>query len=154
MPKSPKPPKQPMKNPNIDTTTPDDGGGARPQRRDRGTGEGDRERELEDRVCRRDGEAPEMVPPGTVIEELGDQDTARGEREPEPQDGRTRMARDRGPDHIPGREVRELDDEALVADRANARSSDRRDARDGVDNSDIVAVDPDAAGGKGPRMGG
>ena len=123
MSKSPKSPKKPLRNPNINTT---------------GDLESPDERELEDRVGRKDGEEPELVPPGTVTEDLDDAVTSRGER-------------DRGPDHVTGREVRELDDEALVADRANARTSDRRDARDGVDGSDFLVIDPDSAGGKGPR---
>jgi hypothetical protein len=42
-------------------------------------------------------------------------------------------------------------DDALDAERENARTSDRTDARDGVDNSDTLSRDPDAAGGKSPR---
>jgi hypothetical protein len=43
------------------------------------------------------------------------------------------------------------DDEALIADRAAQRSSDRVDGRDGVDSSDMIGNDPDAAGK--PRRG-
>jgi len=76
---------------------------------------------VEDEVGRRDDGPPELVHPGTLIEQ---------------------------PAHVPGREVRELDDEALIADRAAQRTSDRRDAADGMDPSDTIAVDPDAVGGK------
>jgi hypothetical protein len=138
MSKSPKSPKKPLRNPNINTT---------------GDLESPDERELEDRVGRKEGEEPELVPPGTVTEDLDDAVTSRGERGDDDtgEGGRARVTRDRGPDHVAGREVRELDDEALVADRANARTSDRRDARDGVDGSDFLVIDPDSAGGKGPR---
>lgn len=125
-----------MRNPNINTV---------------GDREGPDERELEDRVGRKEGEQPDMVPPGTVTEDLDDAVTSRGERDDDTEGGRARVTRDRGPDHVAGREVRELDDEALIADRATARTSDRRDARDGVDGSDFLTVDPDSAGGKSPR---
>lgn len=59
---------------------------------------------------------------------------------------------DREPMMVPPGTVveRELDPEALAVDRANARTSDRTDARDGVDASDEIARDPDAIGGKSP----
>ncbi len=47
--------------------------------------------------------------------------------------------------------ARDLDPEALAVDRANARTSDRTDARDGVDGSDSIGRDPDGVGGKLPK---
>lgn len=125
MPNDPKHPR----NPNIDTTkkAPDketDEGGRVPQRRDRGPGveqEHERERELDDQVGRDRDAEPEMVPPGTQPARRGGGD----------------IEHDRGSG---------TDDEAMVADRANARTSDRVDGRDGVDNSDMIGNDPDAAG--------
>jgi hypothetical protein len=90
------------------------------------------ERELEDRVGRRENQGPDLVPPGTVSRDEG-----------------LGKASETGGSELQDDEA--LAAEALAADRANARVSDRNDARDGVDNSDTVAIDPDAAGGKGPR---
>jgi hypothetical protein len=94
------------------------------------------ERELEDQVGRSPDAEPELVPPGTPVRRSDDADTSRGERTTDGDD--------------PDDDDKDID-EGLVADRANARTSDRRDARDGVDNSDSLTADPDAAGGKSPN---
>ncbi len=136
MPNPPSNPKSPSSNPNqIDPTRKapgkeGDDGGREPVRRDRGPGveqEHERERELEDQVGRTSDE-PDMVPPGQQPVRRGGQ----------PGD----IEHDRG---------RGTDDEAMQADRATQRSSDRMDGRDGVDSSDTIGNDPDA-GGK-PRRG-
>ncbi|HUQ02220.1 MAG TPA: hypothetical protein VM261_06960 [Kofleriaceae bacterium] len=109
-----------------------------PTRRDQGVGD----KELEDRVGRRPDEKPEMVPPGTTVgrpEEDGN-DTRQMPQEPERDHGRDEV-------QLPRTSHSELDDQALEADRANARKSDRMDARDGVDASDTLPVDPDAVPG-------
>lgn len=94
--------------------------------------EREHERELEDRVGRRPDQEPDLVPAGTPVKRDLGLGKAGGSSGSELEDG-------------------EPLDEALIADRENARTSDIQDARDGVDNSDTVAIDPDAAGGKGPR---
>ena len=76
------------------------------------------DQELEDRVGRRPDEKPEMVPPGTTVDRPASPESSS-----------------------------ELDDEAIEADRANARKSDRTDARDGVDPSDTLPQDPDGLPG-------
>jgi hypothetical protein len=106
--------------------------------RDRGVGD----KELEDRVGRRPDEKPEMVPPGTTVgrpDEDGD-DTRELPDEPEIDHGRDEV-------QLPRTSHSELDDEAIEADRATARNSDRMDGRDGVDASDTMPVDPDATPG-------
>jgi len=132
MPNPPNNPKSPSNNPNqIDPTRKapgkeGDDGGSEPVRRDRGPGveqEHERERELEDQVGRT-GEEPEMVPPGQQPVKRGGQ-------------GLGDIEHDRGSG---------TDDEAMIADRAAQRSSDRLDGRDGVDNSDTIGNDPDAGG--------
>lgn len=124
MPKSPQNPSKRGSNPNID----------------KGVGD----RELEDRVGRRPDEKPEMVPPGQEPETVSrpDEDDDDTREQPDESDDR-----DEGTS-LPGSKVSELDQEAIEADRATARRSDRRDARDGVDPSDSLPFDPDALGGK------
>jgi hypothetical protein len=110
--------------------------------RDRGVGD----QELEDRVGRRPDEKPEMVPPGTTVgrpDEDGD-DTRELPEEPEIDHGRDEV-------QLPRTSHSELDDEAIEADRATARNSDRMDGRDGVDASDTMPVDPDATPGAAGR---
>jgi hypothetical protein len=94
---------------------------------DKGVGD----RELEDRVGRRPDEKPDMVPPGQ-----GEEPEIVGRPDEDEDDTRDVYDRDT------------IDPEALEADRATARRSDRRDARDGVDPSDTLPMDPDAVGGK------
>lgn len=107
-----------------------------PSKRDRGVGD----QELEDRVGRRPDEKPDMVPPGTTV---GRPDEDSDDTRIEPEDPET----DRGPSPaIVSRS--ELDDEAIEADRATARRSDRMDGRDGVDASDFLPLDPDSLGGR------
>jgi len=93
------------------------------RKRDVDHGVGDKE--LEDRVGRRPDEKPDMVPPGTTV-------------------GRPDEDSD---------DTRELPDpDAIEADRATARRSDRTDGRDGVDASDTLPQDPDSfSGGSGRR---
>lgn len=83
-----------------------------------------------------------MVPPGTTV---GRPDEDSDDTRELPEDPET----DRGRDEVslPRTSHSELDDEAIEADRANARRSDRMDARDGVDASDTMTVDPDAVPG-------
>lgn len=74
---------------------------------------------LEDRVGRRPDEKPDMVPPGQDRDEIAN----------------------------PGSTQPEVDEEAIEADRATQRQSDRTDARDGVDASDTLPLDPDSLSG-------
>jgi hypothetical protein len=102
-----------------------------PMRRDKGVGD----QELEDRVGRRPDEKPDMVPPGQPVG-----------RPEEDDDDKRELPDDPDADH-----GTDLHDEALEADRATARRSDRIDARDGVDPSDTMPFDPDSAVGSTGR---
>lgn len=72
-------------------------------------------------------------------------DPDRGHEHDEPEMGKVRN-RDSDIEKGERSAPRAFDPEALEADRSAARTSDRTDARDGVDASD--AFDPDAIGGK------
>ena len=115
-------PEHTIKNPNIDRTTPEkpeaETGVSQPTRGPNGE--------------------PEFEP---------EIDPDRGAPRPEIEDDLSRGSR---PDMIPPGSVVDRDghSEALAADRATARSSDRTDARDGVDGSDSIGRDPDGVGGK------
>ena len=116
-----------------------------PTRRDRGVGD----QELEDRVGRRPDETPEMVPPGTTVgrpAEDGD-DSRELPDDPDADHGTDDRDSVKSPSTAPVTHS-ELDDEAIEADRATARRSDRMDGRDGVDASDSMMVDPDSVGGR------
>lgn len=78
-------------------------------------------------------------------------DPDRGAARPQIEDD---LRRDERPDLVPPGSVvdRGSDPDALAADRATARTSDRADARDGVDSSDAIGRDPDGVGGKEPRQ--
>lgn len=104
------------------------------------------DKELEDRVGRRPDEKPDMVPPGQTVG-----------RPSEDEDDTRELPEDPDADHgdeisVPGTKQSELDEQAIEADRATARRSDRTDARDGVDASDTLPLDPDSlSGGSGRR---
>lgn len=62
------------------------------------------------------------------------------------------IRRDRGRRELPhDAEEDRGHDEAIEADRATARRSDRYDARDGIDPSDSLPHDPDSLSGAAGR---
>lgn len=129
--------KHTIRNPNIDRTSPEDP--RQPVRRDREAGELEHER---------GGRAPDLVPPGQVVESEPDVEDEGHESQEEKRDfqgGTARLAAERR-----GKSTEEPDPQAVAADRANARTSDRTDGRDGVDASDQIGRDLETSGNKRP----